>query len=130
MEPAALRETDAPTAVNDRAPGAVARRWIARSFRWHAGAMVVANLLLSGVNVLTGGTWWAFWPLVISAALLAIHYFVCKAAAADDRWVEERVEELNLKSYDRSHIEGLKSRYGDDMRGGKDDMRGGKKGAP
>ena len=31
----------------------------------------------------------------------------------DEHWAEERVEELNLKSYDRSHIEELKSRFGD-----------------
>ena len=30
----------------------------------------------------------------------------------DEHWAEERVEELNLKSYDRSHIEELKSRFG------------------
>jgi hypothetical protein len=34
-----------------------------------------------------------------------------KAVTVDDRWAEERVEELNLKSYDRSHIEDLKARY-------------------
>ncbi len=119
MEP---RESD-PALAAARPMLSAARRRMVRAFPWHLRGFVAGNLVLSGVNVLTGGTWWAFWPLVISAALLAIHYFVCKAAAADDRWVEERVEELNLKSYDRSHIEGLKSRYGDDMRGGK-------KGAP
>ena len=70
------------------------------------------NLLLTGINIVLGGSWWAFWPLMVTGAVLAVHYFFYKAIAVDRRWVDERVEELNLKSYDRSHIEDLKSRYG------------------
>ena len=46
--------------------------------------------------------------------LLGLHYFLYKVATVDEQWAEERVEELNLKSYDRSHIEELKTRYGGD----------------
>ena len=48
--------------------------------------------------------------------------------AVDERWVEERTEELNLKSYDRSHIEDLKSRYGADST--PDEKKGRREGAP
>jgi hypothetical protein len=117
MEPTARRETHlAPATAAARF--AAARRLLLRGFRWHAGAMLALNVLLTGLNILIGGSWWAFWPLFFTGALLAVHYFFYKATAADERWVTERVEELNLKSYDRSHIEDLKSRYG-----GGDDRR-------
>lgn len=101
------------------AAGPSARHWLTRTLRWHALAMIAVNLLLTGINIFTGGTWWAFWPLLVTGALLAIHYFSYKAAVANERWVAERVEELNLKSYDRSHIEDLKSRYGGEDTGEK-----------
>ena len=102
----------------DRIWSPAARRLLVRTLRWHLAAFVAVNLLLTGINIFIGGWWWAFWPLTVTAALLAIHYFFYKATAADERWATERVEELNLKSYDRSHIEDLKSRYG-----GGDDRR-------
>ena len=82
-----------------------------RPFGWHVGAFVGLNGILSLINVATGGPWWAFWPLVATGFLLGVHYFFYKAMSVDEQWAAERVEELNLKSYDRSHIEELKSRY-------------------
>lgn len=70
------------------------------------------NVALSLANALVGRPWWAFWPLIATTFLLGIHYLLYKALSVDEQWAEERVEELNLKSYDRSHIEGLKSRFG------------------
>ena len=64
-------------------------------------------------NIATGAPWWAFWPLAATALLLGLHYIVYKSLTANEAWAAERVEELNLKSYDRSHIEDLKSRYPD-----------------
>jgi hypothetical protein len=84
---------------------------IIQSFPWHAQAFLGANLLLCLSNYLSGPPWWAVWPLMVSAIFLALHYLFYKAVTVDDRWAEERVEELNLKSYDRSHIEDLKARY-------------------
>jgi hypothetical protein len=94
------------------------RRWMVRAFPWHAGIMLAGNVLLNGVNVVTGSPWWAFWPLAVTGLALGVHYLFYKTAAVDERWVAERTEELNLKSYDRSHIENLKSRYSDDAPGG------------
>lgn len=90
-----------------------AGRWLVRVFPWHPRAFLVANTALNLANVFTGRPWWAFWPLLATGFMLAVHYLVYKAAAVDERWVDARVEELNLKSYDRSHIEELKSRYGE-----------------
>jgi hypothetical protein len=80
-------------------------------FRWHACGFLAINVALNLANVVTGRPWWAFWPLVATSLALGLHYLVYKTAAVDERWVDERVEELNLKSYDRSHIENLKARY-------------------
>jgi hypothetical protein len=85
-----------------------------RAFPWHAGIMLAANHVLTGLNAATGGPWWAFWPLAATGLVLGVHYLFYKTAAVDEGWVAERTEELNLKSYDRSHIENLKSRYGGD----------------
>jgi hypothetical protein len=46
--------------------------------------------------------------------LLAAHYLVCKARAVDERWVEERTNDLRSKSYDASHIDSIAERYGAD----------------
>jgi hypothetical protein len=86
-------------------------RALVPAFRWHALAFVIFNGVLQVANFFGGGPWWAFWPLLVTSFALAVHYLFYKALAVDDRWVAERVEELNLKSYDRSHIEDLKSRY-------------------
>ena len=75
-------------------------------------AFLAVNAALSLANVVAGASWWAFWPLVVTAFLLGLHYLAYKAMTANEQWAEERVEELNLKSYDRSHIEELKARLG------------------
>lgn len=85
--------------------------WIVRSFRWHAVLFLVLNAGLSLVNLNFGAIWWAFWPLLATGFLLAIHYLGYKLFTVDETWAEERTQELNLKSYDRSHIEDLKSRH-------------------
>jgi hypothetical protein len=87
-----------------------ARFWFASTLRWHLLAFVAVNATLTAANVALEGGWWAFWPLLISAAVLSVHYLFCKALIVSDGWVDERVEELNIKSYDRAHIEELKTR--------------------
>lgn len=94
--------------------GGAAGRRLVRTFAWHLRAFLAANAVLTVANAWTGRPWWAFWPLIATGVLLAVHYLFYKAALVDERWVEERVEELNLKSYDRSHIEDLKARHGGD----------------
>lgn len=83
-----------------------------RTFRWHLYAFLGANGALSLMNAYTGRPWWAFWPLVVTSFVLAVHYLIYKATAINESWVDTRVQELNLKSYDRGHIEDLKARLG------------------
>jgi hypothetical protein len=94
-------------------------RWVATKprivSRWHAAAFIVVNGFLSIANAATGGGWWAFWPLLITAAGLGLHYMLRKSLDVNAGWVDERVEELNIKSYDRAHIEELKARLGPDV---------------
>jgi hypothetical protein len=46
------------------------------------------------------------WPPI----LLAVHFFFTKSACVDDRWVEEREDDLRMRSYDLSHIADLEER--------------------
>jgi hypothetical protein len=89
------------------------KHWVVRAFRWHLALFSVLNVALTLANVLTGSPWWALWPLLVTGLAMGVHYLLYKALTVDETWAEERVEELNLKSYDRSHIEELKSRYGE-----------------
>jgi hypothetical protein len=84
------------------------------AFRRHAWAFVAINAALTLLNIFMGGPWWALWPLLVTGFLLGVHYLVYKALTANEQWAAERAEELNLKSYDRSHIEDLKARYSED----------------
>lgn len=80
------------------------------AFPWHFGIFIALNVVLTLANIVTGRPWWAVWPLIISGFALALHYFISRATAVDEAWVESRITELNLKSYDRSHIEDIKER--------------------
>ncbi len=84
---------------------------MSRAFPWHLRAFIAINGGLTAVNIATGRGWWALWPLLATGAVLGLHYLGYKAVTVDEQWAAERVQELNLKSYDRGHIEALKSRY-------------------
>lgn len=79
--------------------------------RRHALAFVTVNAVLHAANALTGPPWWAFWPLVAWGFLLAAHYLVYRARHVDERWVEERTEDVRSKSYDRAHIDSIEARH-------------------
>ena len=81
--------------------------WLVRIFPRHVRAFLLGNLTLHVLNILAGTGWWAFWPLALTSLLLAVHYLLYKSAIADEQWAEERIEELNLKSYDRGHIQNI-----------------------
>jgi hypothetical protein len=96
-----------------RSEASASAPFLVRTFRRHLWAAVVVNFLLTFINAVTGGGWWAFWPLLATVFVLGVHYLLYKTLSVDEAWAQARVEELNLKSYDRSHIEDLKSRYAD-----------------
>jgi hypothetical protein len=85
------------------------RRW----FRLHCWAFVFGNAALNTANWFVGDDWWAFWPLVGWGAVLVVHYLVYKSKRVDERWVEERTDDVRSKSYDRAHIDSIQTRYSD-----------------
>ena len=82
-------------------------------FRPHFWAFVVGNAALNAANWFSGDDWWAFWPLVVWGLLLGVHYLVYKSKRVDQRWVEERTDDVRSKSYDASHIDSIQTRYTD-----------------
>ncbi|OFX00371.1 MAG: hypothetical protein A3D94_22245 [Alphaproteobacteria bacterium RIFCSPHIGHO2_12_FULL_66_14] len=83
---------------------------LVRAFRWHVWCFTALNLGLTAINIATGRPWWAMWPLLATGLALGLHYILFKAFTVDEQWVEERVQDLTLKSYDRSHIESIRER--------------------
>jgi hypothetical protein len=79
-----------------------------RALRLHVWAFVAGSVLLIALNWLTGGWWWSFWPIAAWAIAFTAHYLVYKARSVDERWVEERTDELHSKSYDAGHIDAIK----------------------
>ena len=89
---------------------------LVQAFRVHRLLYAAALAGLIGL-ALVGVEWrWATWPLLGWSLLLLVHYLLYKSSKVDERWAAERVEELNLKSYDRGHIESIRERQGKDGR--------------
>ena len=82
-------------------------------FRLHLWAFVLVNLALNAANWFYGDDWWAFWPLVVWGVVLCAHYLYYKSRRVDERWVEERTDDVRSKSYDRAHIDSIQARYSD-----------------
>ena len=85
-------------------------RTLTRVFRIHA---ILFGVIIGGLiiwNIIEGGRWWSFWPTVGWGTVLAVHFFFTKSACIDDRWVEEREDDLRKRSYDLSHIADLEER--------------------
>jgi hypothetical protein len=79
--------------------------------RLHLAAFIGVNAALHLINVFAGEGWWAFWPLVAWAPLLAVHYFRYKSRRVDERWAEERTADVRSKSYDRAHMDDIAARH-------------------
>lgn len=83
---------------------------IRRLFRWHVLAYCAVIGALTIVNILVGGGWWSFWPTCAWGLVLAFHFFYFKSVTVDDSWVQERTDDLRLRSYDLSHIRDIEER--------------------
>lgn len=83
---------------------------LVRAFRWHAWGFVAVNFALTAINVATGPPWWALWPLLATGLAFGLHYILFKTFTVDERWVDQRVQDLTIKSYDRGHIEEIRER--------------------
>ena len=79
--------------------------------RRHRNAFFVVVGSLTLINIVVGGGWWAIWPLLIWALLYFFHLCLVQATNVDDEWVDERTDDLRLKSYDLGHIDDIDERY-------------------
>jgi hypothetical protein len=86
------------------------RALVRRLFRWHLLAYISAMGILVVVNIFTGGGWWSFWPICAWGIVLAFHFFYYKSVTIDEAWVEERTDDMRLRSYDLSHIHDIEDR--------------------
>ena len=83
---------------------------IRRLFRWHLLAYGGVMGVLIVVNFIIGGGWWSFWPICAWGLLLAFHFFYYKSMTVDEAWVQERTDDMRLRSYDLSHIHDIEDR--------------------
>ena len=47
------------------------------------------------------------------AFVLGAHYLIFKSKRVDERWAEERTEDVRSKAYDAAHIDSIEKRYSD-----------------
>lgn len=84
--------------------------FVERLFRWHVLAYCVLMGALVAVNIYIGGGWWSFWPMCAWGLVLAFHFFYYKSVTVDEAWVQERTDDMRLRSYDVSHILDIEDR--------------------
>ena len=75
--------------------------------RRHRWLFLVTVGLLTLVNIAVGGGWWAFWVLFGWALIFFLHLCLVRSTHVDDEWVDERTDDLRLKSYDLGHIDDI-----------------------
>jgi hypothetical protein len=83
---------------------------VTRLFRRHRLAYVGAMVVLMVANVIIGGGWWSFWPMCAWGLAFALHFLYYKSVTIDEAWVEERTDDMRLRSYDLSHISDIEDR--------------------
>ncbi len=82
------------------------KRLFVRHRRAYAGVMAV----LIAANIAIGGGWWSFWPMCAWGLVFSLHFFYYKSVTVDEAWVEERTDDMRLRSYDLSHISDIEDR--------------------
>lgn len=101
--------------MNDPSTGRLERlgAWLLSSvgLRRHRLVFFTAVGGLTLCNVLIGGGWWAFWPVFVWALIYFLHLCLVQATNVNEEWVDERTDELRLRSYDLGHIDDIENRY-------------------
>ncbi len=83
---------------------------VKKLFRWHLLAYGVIIGVLTVANIVIGGGWWSFWPMCAWGLALAFHFFYYKSVTVDESWVQERTDDMRLRSVDLSHILDIEDR--------------------
>lgn len=84
-----------------------------RGLRRHGAVFWCVAAVLLIINVTVGGGWWSFWPLYAWGLVLAVHFFYVRSINVSDDWVEERADDLRMRSYDFDHIRDINQRIAD-----------------
>ena len=90
-----------------------AKRLVRAAFGPHFLIFLAVCVMVLGLAAATDWRW-LYWVALGWGSLLLLHYLIYTAAAIDQRWVDERTEELRLRSYDRDQIQSIRSRHGSD----------------
>ena len=70
-----------------------------KGFYVHASAFVVVNIALFALNVLVGGGWWFYWPLIgwgigLGAHALGVFGFSGGGGPLGRDWEERKISEM------------------------------------
>jgi len=83
---------------------------VKRLFRRHLLAYSMVIGALTAANIVIGGGWWSFWQTCAWGIGLAFHFFYYKSITVDEAWVQERTDDMRLRSVDLSHIRDIEDR--------------------
>jgi 2TM domain len=75
-----------------------------KGFYTHATAYVLVNIGLFVINLLTGGGWWFYWPLLgwgIGLGIHALSVFAFGGGPFGREWEERKTRELMDRDRDR-----------------------------
>ena len=74
-----------------------------KGFYTHATAYVLVNVALFVINLLTGGGWWFYWPLVFWGIGLGVHALMVFGLGGrfGQDWEERKTRELMAKDQQR-----------------------------
>jgi hypothetical protein len=103
MRPGTRKEASVDT-EQQRYDRARARAKELRDFYAHATVYVLVNLGLFAINVLTGGGWWFYWPLLgwgIGLGIHALSVFAFGGGPFGREWEERKTRELMDRDRDR-----------------------------
>ncbi len=87
------------------------RRGRARGLRFHIIAYVLVNGGLIAFDLMTSGSHWFYWPLMVWGAVLGVHFLFVRSLSADEEWADRRAMRLHDKSYDVGHIDAIVDGY-------------------
>lgn len=82
----------------------------AKRFRPHISAFAIVVGLAIALNNMFDLGLPLFWPIAFWSTVLAVHYFIASCHDVDERWIQERVDNMRVRSYDFDHIRDIRER--------------------
>lgn len=82
----------------------------AKRFRLHFSVFVAVVVPAITLNMMFDLDLPLFWPIAFWSTVMAVHYFIASSLDVDERWIQERVEDMRTRSYDFDHIRDIRER--------------------